>query len=191
MAARDDARARMVAILRVAYSAELAAFIAYHGHERSVRDPREKAEIRRIGREELHHRRVVRDLLVTLGGEPSARRERWMPWVGRLIWFACRIGGWFLPMYGAGRLEAGNVEPYVETARLALVAGLPEMVAPLVEMAEVEWDHEDYFHRKVRSHFLARVLPDWPDPAPRESIRAEFEPTEVRVEARAPALAGV
>lgn len=182
-----SAAGRLVAILRVAHSAELAAFIAYDGHERSVRDPAEKAEIRRIGREELHHRRVVRDMLCALGAGPSPRRERWMPWVGRLIWFSCRVGGWFLPMYGAGRLEAGNVEPYVECARLAAEIGRPEFLPDLIDMAEVEWDHEAYFHRKVRSHWMSRFLPDWPDPPPRATIRAEF----ARQPATAPAVAAV
>lgn len=170
----QDARGRLVAILRTAYSAELAAYVAYHGHERSVRNPREKVEIRRIAREELHHRRVVGELLAALGATPSARRERWMPWVGRLIWLSCFAGGWFVPMYGAARLERGNVEPYVEAARLALAAGRPEMVEPLVAMAEVEWDHEGYFHAKARTHALMRVFPDWPDPPPRATIRAGF-----------------
>jgi len=85
MQPRDAARESLVALLRVAYSAELAAYIAYLGHERSVRDPEEKLAIRRIGREELVHRREVGRMLAALGATPSARRERWMPWVGRLI----------------------------------------------------------------------------------------------------------
>jgi hypothetical protein len=195
MPSSPAAAARLASILRAAYSAELAAYIAYHGHERSVRDPVEKVEIRRIARDELHHRRVVGDMLAALGAAPSARRERWMPWVGRLIWVSCFAGGWFVPMYGAARLENGNVEPYVEAARLALAAGRPELVEELLAMAEVEWDHEAYFHRKARSHWLMRVFPDWDDPSPRAAIRAEFAgrvapaAATAAVEARAVAVA--
>ncbi len=159
----------------MAHAAELAAYIAYHGHERSVRDPAEKAEIRRIGREELRHRRMVRDILRALGAAPAPFREATMPWVGRGIWLICFLTGWFVPMYGAARLERNNVGEYVTAARLAIAAGCPEHVEACVEMAEIEWDHEAYFHRKARTHGLMRVFPDWPDPAPRETIRAEFE----------------
>ncbi len=164
----------------MAYSGELAAFIAYHGHQRSVRDPVEKREIRRIGREELHHRRIVGDMLAALGAGPSALRERKMRWIGRAVWISCFVGGWFVPMYGAGKLERGNIGEYVTAARLAVAAGRPEFVDACLDMAEVEWDHEAYFHRKARSHWLSRHwlsgwLPDWDDPPPRASYRADFE----------------
>jgi hypothetical protein len=168
------AKQRLVRLLQMAHAAELAAYIAYHGHERSVRDPVEKAEIRRIAREELRHRRMVREILHSLGAAPAPVREATMPWVGRGIWLICFLSGWFVPMYGAARLERNNVGEYVTAARLAIAAGCPEHVAACVEMAEVEWDHEAYFHRKARTHRLMRLFPDWPDPAPRAAIRAEF-----------------
>ena len=174
MTDRAVAERSLVRLLQMAYSAELAAFIAYHGHERSVRDAVEKAEIRRIARQELHHRRVVGDLLAALGAAPSAARERWMTCIGRLIWISCFVGGWFVPMYGAGRLERNNIGEYETAARLAIAAGRPDFVDACLEMAEVEWDHEAYFHAKARSHSLSRVVPDWPDPPPRASSRAGF-----------------
>jgi rubrerythrin len=174
MRERDDAVRELVTLLRLAYSAERAAYIAYRGHERSVRDPVEKAEIRRIGREELHHRRIVGDLLAALAASPSARRERWMPWVGRAIWLSCFLFGRFVPMYGAGRLERDNIDQYVTAARLAVAAGRPEFVDACLDMAEVEWDHERYFHAKARGSRLLRLVGDWDDPPPRGSYRAEF-----------------
>jgi hypothetical protein len=174
MTARDDARRDLVALLRLAYSGELAAYIAYHGHERSVRSPVEKAEIRRIGRQELHHRRIVGRMLASLGSGPSASRELRMRWTGRAIWLSCFLGGWFAPMYGAARLERGNIGEYVTAARLAVAAGRPDLVDACLDMAEVEWDHERWFHEKARSSWLIRLVPDWDDPPPRESYRAEF-----------------
>ena len=35
----------------------------------------------------------------------------------------------------------------------------------LLEMAEVEWDHEAYFRSKVTGHFLTRVFKVWRTPA--------------------------
>jgi rubrerythrin len=174
MADRDAARRELVTLLRLAYSAERAAYIAYLGHERSVRDPAEKAEIRRIGRQELHHRRLVGEILAALGGAPSPRRERWMPWVGRAIWLSCFLFGRFVPMYGAGRLERDNIDQYVAAAHLAVAAGRPEFAGACLDMAEVEWDHERCFHAKARASRLMRLVGDWDDPPPRGSYRERF-----------------
>jgi demethoxyubiquinone hydroxylase (CLK1/Coq7/Cat5 family) len=174
MSDREEARRELAALLRLAYSGELAAYIAYHGHERSVRDPAEKAEIRRIGRQELHHRHVVGRILAALGERPSRAREVRMTWIGRGIWLSCFLGGRFAPMYGAARLERGNIGEYVTAARLAIAAGRPEFVDACVEMAEVEWDHERWFHKKARESRWMRLAPDWTDPPPRASYRAEF-----------------
>lgn len=113
--------------------------------------------------------------------------------VGRAIAVFCQVGGWFLPMYGAGRLEAQNIREYEVAARLALAAGQPGLVEPLLEMAEVEWDHEQYFRSKVLGHFLRRVFPPWPAPPPRASIREtlrDFERSTERptIAVRAPWL---
>jgi rubrerythrin len=164
-------RDALVSLLRAAFSGELAAAIAYHGHERSVADADEKREIRRIRRQELKHRRAVGRMLGALGARPSRWRELRASVVGRLLWVWCFAGGWFTPMYGAGRLERRNIAEYETAARLALEAGRQEFVHCLLEMAEVEWDHERYFHAKARSHWLMRALPDWDDPPPRAEIR--------------------
>jgi rubrerythrin len=171
---RDAARRELASLLRLAYSGELAAYIAYHGHERSVRDPAERAAIRRIGRQELHHRKLVGGMLAALGATPSAARECRMRWTGRAIWLSCFLGGRFVPIYGAARLERANIEEYVTAARLARDAGHPEFIDACLEMAEVEWDHERWFHAAARSHWLMRFFPDWDDPPPRASYRAGF-----------------
>ena len=97
-----------------------------------------------------------------------------MNFVGRAISTFCLIGGWFFPMYGAGKLESQNIREYEHAARLALVAGLP-WVDELLHLAEVEWDHELYFRERASSHFLWRVTPHWPVPPPRASIRERFD----------------
>ena len=42
-------------------------------------------------------------------------------------------------------------------------------------MAEVEWDHEQYFRSRVLTHRLGVRLPMWPAPPPKSEIRASFE----------------
>jgi hypothetical protein len=126
--------------LRLAYSGELAAALAYAGHAKSVGDP----------------------------------IERTMRCVGTAISLFCRVGGWFCPMYGAGRLERRNIVEYEEAARAAHASGNEDMVEDLIDMAEVEWDHERYFREKAASHFLWRWFPKWTAPGTREEIRARF-----------------
>ncbi len=169
-----ESRAALVRLLRLAYSGELAAAYAYAGHWRSVPDPGERAEIRRIEGEELEHRAGNLAMLQALDERPSRWREAKMAAIGRAIGAFCRIGGWFLPMWGAGRLERRNIVEYEDAARLALLAGLPGMVEDLLRMAEVEWDHEAYFRRKAASHRFARILRIWSAPPERAAIRASF-----------------
>ena len=168
---KDQARAELVDILQHAFSGELGAAHAYRGHADSVRDAQEKRDIERIRDEEIDHRRRVGEMLAVLGAAPDPRLERRMALIGRTISALCRIGGWFIPMYGAGRLEAANVGEYVAAARAACEAGHAELAPDLLTMAEVEWDHEAYFHAKCASHPLSRIAPAWRRPGPREAVR--------------------
>ena len=166
-----EAKAALIAVLQNAYSGEYAASLAYGGHAKSVSDAREKAEILEILRQELEHRALVGKMLSDLGGAPDPRKEWTMTVVGTTIALLCRIGGWFIPMYGAGKLEAGNIVEYEIAARHARDAGHPELVECLLHMAEIEWDHELYFRKKAELSVWSRLVPMWPSPPPRESIR--------------------
>jgi rubrerythrin len=185
--ARDEARARrdLVAILRLAYSGERAAGLAYRGHGRSVADAGERARIRQIEDEEWHHRALIADMLAALG-EPPRRLPEARAWlIGRALGALCRVSGWLVPMYGAGRLESRNVREYEAAARHARDCGRHEWVDCLLTMAEVEWEHEAYFRGRVLSHRLGRRLPMWTAPPPKPTIRASFDE-----ERRAPEHAG-
>lgn len=94
--------------------------------------------------------------------------------IGAVIATLCLVGGWFIPMYGAGKLERSNIAEYEVAARLALLAGRCEWADQLLTYAEVEWDHEQYFRAKAESHFLCRVVGLWPPPPPRQQIREDF-----------------
>lgn len=179
----EKSRAGLVALLQLAYSGERAAAFAYAGHWRSVRDPGERAEIRRIEEQELEHRERVGEMLRELGSGPDRGRELRATCIGRVLGALCHVSGWLLPMYGAGKLESRNVREYETAARLALAAGRGEWVDCLLAMAEVEWDHERYFRGRVESHWLGRRLPLWAAPPPRDRIRASFArelPAQVR-----------
>ncbi len=171
---RDSARDDLIAILRLAYSGERAAGYAYRGHARSVSDPEERARIFEIEEEEWHHRCLVGEMLDALGAAPSRARELKATLIGRTLGALCRVSGWLAPMYGAGKLESRNVREYEAAARHALACGRGEWVDCLLEMAEVEWEHEAYFRARVLSHRLGSRLPLWTAPPPRPTIRESF-----------------
>lgn len=172
----EDSRRRLVAILRLAYSGELAAAYAYRGHWRSLSDPIERDEVRNIEHDEWHHRELVGALLASLGARPHHLREARAWIVGRILGMSCHLSGWLAPMYGAGRLERRNIGEYETAAQLARDCGELAMIDCLLGMAEVEWDHEQYFRAKVRAHRLGNRIPIWSPPPPKASLRSGEAP---------------
>ena len=170
----ESARSLLGSILTLAYSGELGAIRAYVGHRHALRDYGQKLQVRRIVEDEVRHRRRVGEMLVTLELAPDPYREWKMNAVGQTISVVCHLFGWFIPMWGAGRLEAQNIVEYEHAARLAKLAGLEDWVEDLLHMAEVEWDHELYFRSQAESHWLWHVFPRWTVPPPRELIRQEY-----------------
>ncbi len=172
------ARTELVTLLQMAYSGERAAAYAYLGHRRSLWRTRRAADrtmLTGVLIDEIRHRRTVRGMLRRLDAGADVRRERKMRRIGLTIGAFCRIGGWYAPMYGAGKLERGNIVEYEVAARLAHLAGHDEMVDELLELAEVEWDHEQLFRTAASSHVLWRLSPKWPATAPRSRIRSAFD----------------
>jgi rubrerythrin len=168
----EDARSQLIAVLQAAYSGERAAGYAYRGHARAVADPLEKARLLEIEEEEWHHRRLVGEMLSSLAAHPRPLLELRAICIGRTLGFLCHLTPWFLPMYGAGRLESHNVREYEDAARHARECGRVDLVDCLLTMAEVEWEHEAYFRAKVESHPLRRLSGLWPAPPPKAAIRA-------------------
>lgn len=174
MTGAEDNRQKLIAILQLAYSGELAAAYAYRGHWHSVSAADERESIRAIEEDEWRHRKLVGEMLAALGSAPNKTRETRATIIGRTLGFSCHVSGWLAPMYGAGKLESRNIVEYETAARYARDSGQTELVDCLLEMAEVEWDHEKYFRSQVLRHAVGRRLPIWPEPPPKESIRQSF-----------------
>ena len=166
-----DARAKLIRQLQGAYSGELAAAHAYRGHANSVRNAAERERIRTIEQEERHHRSLVGDMLRDLGAGPNRIREIVFYCIGKTIAGICHVGGWFIPMYGAGRLERHNIVEYEVAAVYAHECGRDDLIDCLLTMAETEWEHERFFRERIDGRALLRVLPLWDAPPPKESIR--------------------
>lgn len=171
---RAMAREKLIRTLKNAYSGELGAINAYKGHRKSVSDSAEKEMIYQIEVEEICHRERVGEMLSLLGEEPLVHQETAMGWIGKTLGFLCSLSGWFAPMYGAGLLESRNIREYEEAAEYALAAGHIEFLDDLLNMAEVEWEHEKFFREKCSTHFLYHWFPKWPTPPPKEMIRKPF-----------------
>jgi rubrerythrin len=176
-----DDLSNLIRILQLAYSGERAAAYAYRGHWHSVRNPDERTRIATIENEEWHHRDLVGEMLRSLGARPDKRREVRASVIGRVLQALCHVSGWLAPMYGAGKLESRNIKEYEAAARFAAGSGRTEFVDCLLTMAEVEWEHEQYFRSKVLSHPAGRLLPIWPLPPPKETIRTSFAGEKVAV----------
>ena len=174
MVTETESPQKLIALLQLAYSGELAAAYAYRGHWHSVSKVDERDAIRAIEEDEWRHRRLVGELLTSLGRGPNQRREVRAAIIGRSLGFLCHVMGWLLPMYGAGKLESRNIREYETAARHARDCGRVEFIDCLLEMAEVEWEHECYFRGRVVSNGLGRRLPLWPQPPPKEAIRTSF-----------------
>jgi len=175
MTTASDSRDELIALLQLAYSGELAAAHAYRGHWHSVRQTDERESIRKIEEDEWRHRKLVGEMLAGLGAGPSKRREIRAAIIGRTLGSLCHVTGWLAPMYGAGKLESRNVREYETAARYARDCGCFDLIDCLLEMAEVEWDHEFYFRSRVKEHVLGRRLPLWPQPPPKVTIRTSLE----------------
>jgi len=170
----DDSRQKLISILQLAYSAELAAAYAYRGHWQSVSDQEERARIQQIENEEWHHRELVGEMLRYLDATPLRSREIRAKIIGRTLGFLCHLSGWLAPMYGAGRLESSNIVEYEIAAGYARDCSMDAFIENLLTMAEVEWEHEQYFRARVLLHPLGKRLSIWPEPRPKEMIRKSF-----------------
>ncbi|MBI3633078.1 MAG: demethoxyubiquinone hydroxylase family protein [Candidatus Vogelbacteria bacterium] len=162
----DSARRSLVHLLRLAYSGELAAVLAYEGHLMAVFDKQEKRDIRKIQNDEVEHRNRVKYILNQLGERPSLIREIVMWCIGSTVGLVCLLTkyfpmSWFFAMYGAGKLEANNILEYSHAAEFAVRAGMPHLVPDLMGMSNTEREHEEYFYQKVISHCMSRHVLVW------------------------------
>lgn len=118
-------------------------------------------------------------MLAELEAGPRFTRELLMTLVGIVIFCLCRLGGWFnvfnfgwyMSMYGAGKLEQGNIIEYEVAARSAIASDNKKFVEDLIHMAEIEWDHELYFRSKTITSRWTRWIQVWTPPPPREKTR--------------------
>jgi demethoxyubiquinone hydroxylase (CLK1/Coq7/Cat5 family) len=153
-----DAKASLIRILQNAHAGELAAAYAYRGHWKSLRESAEKIEIKKIEEEEWQHRRNIDHWLAFFQVKPRSMREATFWTIGRTLGIGCYVSGWFMPMYFAGRLESQNVQEYSEAAKYAHELEMPDCEAQMLEMSDVEQQHENFFKTVVQDHTLLPLM---------------------------------
>ncbi len=153
-----SARQNLIRILQSAHAGEVAAAYAYRGHWKSLRDSPEKTRIREIEAEEWDHRRRVGEWLEKLDAKPRPFREKIFWTIGNVLGPSCYLGGWFMPMYFAGRLESQNSVEYEEAAKFARELDMTDCARDLLDMACVEAEHEVFFRETVAGHRLLPVM---------------------------------
>ena len=113
-------------------------------------------------------------MLASLNAGPRKRLEIRATIIGRSIGVLCHLSFWFVPMYGAGKLESGNIVEYETAARYARDCGKSDLIDCLLTMAEVEWEHERYFRELVLQSRWLKLFRIWPEPPAKELIRTSF-----------------
>lgn len=144
----------LVDLLQMAYSAEKAAAFAYQGHAASVKDPEEKAAIRRIELDEWGHREEVLSIMREYAIPVSRWYELRFHVIGKCISGSCHVIGWFMPFYFAGRLESGNVCEYFRLMHYFHELGITRHDQALYDMGIREKEHEVYFLERIKNRKL-------------------------------------
>jgi rubrerythrin len=138
---------KLIRQLKFAHAAEIAAYHAYEGHWRSVSNQAEQDYIKGIALDELKHIYTLEKMLEGLQAKPSPILDRAGKYVGELLGLACFYSGWRLPMWVAGVMEKIGTASYKDIADTAIDNERYIMATSLLEMAKVEYEHEQYFER--------------------------------------------
>lgn len=136
---------KLVKALQDAHAGELAAYYAYQGHWKSLKDPAERAKVQEIQEDELEHILFLSHYLHKMGYQSSPYKDFIWTRIGKAIGVLCHITGWWLPMRIAGMMERIGTKSYVKLSAIAKEEGHPVLARKLLEMAKTEEDHEKYF----------------------------------------------
>jgi len=140
----------LVKSLKMAYSAEKAASLAYVGHARSLKDSAERTAVQQIEQDEWDHRRNVLRIMQQYAIPVSKWYELKYHVIGKVIGYSCHVIGRFMPYFFAGKLESGNVCEYFVMIHYFHSVGITEHDEVLYEMGLKEKEHEVYFLEVIK-----------------------------------------
>ena len=142
--------------LRLSYSSELGAALAYRAHARNVRSPADQSAIRQIETDEREHREQLLAILSARGLRPWFPLE-WLFWlIGSTVGLGCTVWGEWASAFGASLFEVNGISEYKRLATIARRVGDDELVLTMNEFAEHEREHQVYFSQLATSIWKGR-----------------------------------
>jgi demethoxyubiquinone hydroxylase (CLK1/Coq7/Cat5 family) len=142
----------LIRLLQRAHSGELAAALAYGGHWKSLKNPKEIADIRKVEADEWSHRAQIAEFLAQLEARPVFWREVLFWGIGWAVALICHFCGRFCSTYFAGILENSNVCEYKMAAEYADALGLKDFAEEFREMEATEAEHEIVLQKMICRH---------------------------------------
>ena len=137
-------------MLRLTYSSELGAAMAYEGHAAHIAIAAHRPHVEQVRDDELHHRAELKALLDARGVRPWRVLELLFWCVGSSVAFGCRFWGDWASATGAGMFEVNGVAEYQRLAVLARRAEEHALVPVFEAMADQERAHRDLFREMAR-----------------------------------------
>ena len=128
-------------LLKICYSIEIGAYLAYTGHFAVTGDK----EIRRISREELRHMVLIDRVLKAYKATPNKLFNTLFLLIGTTVKYSCYIS----PKIGLN-LVASLLEKFNVVSYNYMADKFPEYKDLFIEMQENEHEHEIYFASLIK-----------------------------------------
>ncbi|MEK7723170.1 MAG: ferritin-like domain-containing protein [Acidobacteriota bacterium] len=147
-----ETKKELIYLLQKAHAGERAAALAYNGHWKSLKDPKEIAQIQIIENDEWVHRARISEMLTEFGAKPLILRETLFFVIGWSVAIICHFCGRFCSTYFAGILENSNVCEYKTAFEYAETLGLKDYAKDFLEMEKTEMEHEIVLQKMIYQH---------------------------------------
>lgn len=135
----------LVRSLQKAHAGELAAYYAYEGHWRNVKNAKTKKKIQEIQKDELEHIDILKGFLKILEAKPDPKLDRIYTKIGKIISLLCYVSPMWLTNWVARKMEKIGTVAYEDISEIAFKEYRSDMAYILIAMAKVELDHDKYF----------------------------------------------
>jgi demethoxyubiquinone hydroxylase (CLK1/Coq7/Cat5 family) len=142
--------AKLIRMLRHAHAAEYGAWWAYKGHMESLTNNFERSSLMLIMSEENRHIEITKKMLADFNAHPGYWQPKTFIGIGKVLGFLCKYTGYRLPMFVAGLIEKIGKNSYRAIAAEAKKVGQPLIELVLLEMAETEEEHEEFFKERLK-----------------------------------------
>lgn len=142
---------KLIDMIQKARAGEQAAYLAYEGHWRSLKDPADRKRIQKMQEDEMHHIVRLDEILEDFGEKPRLLRGLWFMLIGYVASALCFVTGRKLPILGALVIEKIGSNGYIEMAREAFRVGRVDLRDEFLHFALTEMEHEETLRKMNES----------------------------------------